>query len=84
MQIALGVRPFRKTQMKTVLLMLILLTTAGPALAGGPQISCETVRAFVTHVGLKQARAQARAAGMTAKQEREARQCFVTKEIARR
>jgi hypothetical protein len=68
--------------MKTALLMLIFLATAGPAFADELQISCETVRAFVTQVGLKEAKAQARAAGMTAQQERSARQCFVTKEIA--
>jgi hypothetical protein len=55
-------------RMKIALLMLIFVATAGPALAGELQISCETV--------------QARAAGMTAQQERRARQCFVTKEIA--
>jgi hypothetical protein len=66
--------------MKTALLMLIFLATAGPALADELQISCETVRAYVTQVGLMQAKAQARAAGMTAQQERRARQCFVTKE----
>ena len=44
------------------------------------QISCETVRAYVAQVGLIQAKAQAHAAGMTAQQERRARQCFVTKE----
>ena len=68
--------------MKTALFMLIFLATAGPALADELQISCETVRAYVTQVGLMQAKAQARAAGMTAQQERRARQCFVTKEIA--
>ena len=69
-------------RMKIALLMLIFVATAGPALAGELQISCETVRAFVTQVGLIQAKAQARAAGMTAQQERRARQCFVTKKIA--
>jgi hypothetical protein len=68
--------------MKTALLMLIFLATAAPASANELQISCETVRAYVAQVGLIQAKAQAHAAGMTAQQERSARQCFVTREIA--
>jgi hypothetical protein len=68
--------------MKTALLILIFLATAGPASADELQISCETVRAYVTQVGLIKAKALARAAGMTAEQEHRARQCFVTKEIA--
>ena len=75
--------PLQKaTWMKTALLMLILLATAAPASADEMQISCEMVRAYVSQVGLIEAKAQARAAGMTVQQERRARQCFVTKKIA--
>ena len=38
--------------------------------------ACETVRAYVSLVGLAQAKAMARASGMTAAQERRARQCL--------
>jgi hypothetical protein len=75
--------------MKTALLMLIFVATASPALARPyhahqnlgkpPRINCETVRAYVGQVGLAQAEALARAAGMTASQERRARQCFAEK-----
>jgi hypothetical protein len=40
------------------------------------RISCATVRAYVAEVGLVQARAVARAHGMTAWQERLARRCL--------
>jgi hypothetical protein len=66
--------------MKTALVVLTLLAVACPALADDPQISCETVRAYVTQVGLVQAKAQARAAGMTAAQQRRARQCLASKD----
>ena len=39
-------------------------------------ISCEMVRSYVAQVGLAQARAMAQAAGMTASEERRARQCL--------
>jgi hypothetical protein len=61
--------------MKNALLVLIFVTTASPALAD-PQITCEIVRAYARQVGLVQAKAQARAAGMTAEQERRARRCL--------
>ena len=38
--------------------------------------TCEDVRRFVAENGLAQARAKARAAGMTAAQERQAAQCL--------
>jgi hypothetical protein len=57
-----------------------LLATATPVLADDPQVTCATVRAYVTQVGLVQARAQARAAGMTAAQQRRARQCLASKD----
>ena len=41
-------------------------------------ITCEMVRAYVAQVGLDQARAVAKAAGMTASQERRARHCLET------
>ena len=83
------------TWMKTALLMLIIFVAAGgPALAkpyhpyqnsgqaAGSEpshISCDTVRAYVGQVGLVQAKAQARAAGMTASQEQRARRCLAKK-----
>jgi hypothetical protein len=57
--------------MKTFVLALTLLVSPASA-----QYSCEQVRAFVAANGLAQARAQARAAGMTALQEREASKCL--------
>jgi hypothetical protein len=48
--------------------------------AGRPsQINCQTIRAYVGQVGLVQATALARAAGMTASQERRARRCIAKK-----
>jgi hypothetical protein len=43
-------------------------------------IYCATVRAYVVQVGLVQAKALARAAGMTASQELRARRCFAEKD----
>lgn len=68
--------------MKIALLILICLAATNPALADELQISCETIRAYVAQVGLMEAKAQARAAGMTVQQERRARQCFVNKTLA--
>jgi hypothetical protein len=79
--------------MKTALLMLIFVATASPVLAkphhahqnsgqtarSGLHINCETVRAYAGQVGLVQAKALARAAGMTASQERRARECLAEK-----
>jgi len=42
-------------------------------------MTCETVRAYVSQVGLATATAIARANGMTAVQERKARQCLATR-----
>ena len=39
-------------------------------------ITCEMVRSYVAQVGLAQAKAMAQAAGMTASEERRARQCL--------
>jgi hypothetical protein len=51
--------------------------SSGQEISGGSQqISCETVRAYVSQVGLVQAKAMARANGMTATQEWRARQCL--------
>jgi len=81
--------------MKTALLMTILVAAASPVLAnpyrayqGADQtswsevsrINCETVRAYVNEVGLVQARALARAAGMTAFQEWRASRCLAKKD----
>jgi hypothetical protein len=69
--------------MKSALLMLFSVATAGPVLADThanrvepSSITCDTVRAYVSQVGLAQAKAIARANGMTAAQERKARQCL--------
>jgi hypothetical protein len=61
--------------MKTALLMLVFVATASPVFADS-QITCETVRAYVKQVGFVQAKAIARAVGMTAVQERRASRCF--------
>jgi hypothetical protein len=75
--------------MKTALLMLLFVATASPVLAGSParadrvgpsSITCETVRAYVSQLGLAQAKALARANGMTALQERRARQCLASRD----
>ena len=73
--------------MKTTLLMLILLATASPVLADPPRanraepaITCQTVRAYVSQVGVVAAKAIARANGMTASQERRARQCLASRD----
>jgi hypothetical protein len=43
-------------------------------------LTCETVRAYVSLVGLEQAKAMARAKGMTAAQEWRARQCLAKRD----
>jgi hypothetical protein len=73
--------------MKIAMLMLLLVATASPVLAGPHRanraepstMTCETVRAYVSQVGLATATAIARANGMTAVQERKARQCLATR-----
>jgi hypothetical protein len=47
--------------------------------AGRPPINCQAIRAYVGQVGLVQATAMARAAGMTTSQERRARRCLAKK-----
>jgi hypothetical protein len=71
--------------MKTALLMLLFIATTSPVLANprGAQdsaISCETVRAYVSQVGLAKAKAIAWANGMTALQERMARECLARRD----
>jgi hypothetical protein len=74
--------------MKITLLMFLLVATASPVLAssnranwaGHSTITCETVRAYVSQVGLATATAMARANGMTVAQERKARQCLATRD----
>ena len=74
--------------MKIGLVMLFFLATASPVLAGSPRasrsppstITCETVRAYVSQVGVGAAKAMARANGMTAAQERRARQCLASRD----
>lgn len=68
--------------MKAVMCM-IVLGLSSPSLAAGwnrPQshrhITCAMVRSYVQSVGVEQARAAARAAGMTASEERNARRCL--------
>ena len=80
--------------MKPALLMLLFLAAASPALADPNRvdhysglapwgqswtITCETVRAYVSQVGLAQAKATARANGMTAAQEWLASRCLAKK-----
>jgi hypothetical protein len=70
--------------MKIALVMLLFLATASPAFAGPSAasrsppstITCETVRAYVSLLGLAQAKAMARANGMSTVQERKAAQCL--------
>jgi hypothetical protein len=77
--------------MKGALLILILVASGSPLLANqygdyqrlgraargeSSSINCETVRYYVGQMGLEQAKALARAAGMTASQEWRARRCL--------
>jgi hypothetical protein len=73
--------------MKTSLLMLLFVVAASPVLADphragrdGSAITCDTVRAYVSQVGIVAAKAMARARGMTAAQERRARQCLASRD----
>ena len=73
--------------MKTSLLMLLFVVAASPVLADphraggdGPAITCDTVRAYVSQVGIVAAKAMARARGMTAAQERRARHCLASRD----
>ena len=59
--------------MKTFIFAFALTLLVTPAFA---QYTCEDVRRFVAENGLAQARAKARAAGMTDAQERQAAQCL--------
>jgi hypothetical protein len=81
--------------MKTALLILFFVAAGNPvsakpfhayqnsgraALGESSHINCDTVRAYVDQVGLVQAKALARAAGMTALQERRASRCIAKKD----
>ena len=81
--------------MKTALLMMIFVAAASSVLANpyrsyrdsdqtqwdqSSHINCAKVRAYVLEVGLVQATALARAAGMTAGQEWRARRCLAKKD----
>jgi hypothetical protein len=73
--------------MKIVLLMLLFAGSASPVMAAShranraePAMTCETVRAYVSQVGLAAAKALARAHGMTPVQERGARQCLASRD----
>jgi hypothetical protein len=81
--------------MKTALMLLLLVAAATPALAHPHRVdhysgqapgsepssvNCETVRSYVMEVGLVQARALARARGMTSSQEWRARQCLAKRD----
>jgi hypothetical protein len=59
--------------MKTFIFSFALTLLVIPAFA---QYTCQDVRRFVAENGLAQARAKARAAGMTDAQERQAAQCL--------
>jgi hypothetical protein len=79
------------TEMKTAFLIMVFVAAASPGSAAdkqdfgqarwneSPHVNCETVRAYVDQVGLAQATALARAAGMTAGQEWRARRCLAKK-----
>jgi hypothetical protein len=71
----------------TVVVLMLLFVSASPVLADArqakraePTITCETVRAYVSQVGLAAAKAIARANGMTPVQERRARQCLASRD----
>jgi hypothetical protein len=73
--------------MKASLLMLVFVAAASPVLADPHRagraesgITCDTVRAYVSQVGVVAAKAMARANGMTAAQERRARQCLASRD----
>jgi hypothetical protein len=81
--------------MKTALLIMIVVVTASPVLANpyrphqdseptrwdqSSHINCGMVRAYVAQVGLVQATALARAAGMTVGQEWRARRCLAKRD----
>jgi hypothetical protein len=73
--------------MRISLLMLVFVAAASPVLAdphradrAEPAITCDTVRAYVSQVGIVGAKAMARAHGMTAAQERRARQCLASRD----
>jgi hypothetical protein len=74
----------RKGLMKLVLVMLLFAGGVSPVMAAAnraePAITCETVRAYVSQVGLAAAKAIARANGMTPTQERRARQCLASRD----
>jgi hypothetical protein len=81
----------KATEMKTALLIMMFVASASPGSAADQRdlgqarwnesshVNCETVRAYVAQVGLEQAAALARAAGMTAGQEWRARRCLAKK-----
>jgi hypothetical protein len=77
--------------MKSALLILVLVASVSPLLANpygdyqrsgraargeSSSVNCETIRSYVGQMGLEQAKALARAAGMTASQEWRARRCL--------
>lgn len=73
--------------MKTSSLLLLFVAAASPVLADPHRagraesaITCDTVRAYVSQVGVLAAKAMARANGMTAAQERRARQCLASRD----
>ena len=80
--------------MRSALLILFAIVTISPACAlshrfsSGPghsewatpsAITCETVRSYVSMMGVEQARALALAHGMTDAQERRARRCLTSR-----
>ena len=81
----------KATEMKPALLIMVFVASASPGLAADKRdlgqdrwnesshVNCETVRAYVAQVGLVQATALARAAGMTPGQEWRARRCLAKK-----
>lgn len=78
----------KAAEMKITLSIMMLVVAASPASAADQRyvdqahwnesshVNCETVRSYVAQVGLAEATALARAAGMTAVQEWKARRCL--------
>jgi hypothetical protein len=72
--------------MKMTFMVLAMLAAANPVLAAPkrtnraePAITCETVRSYVSQVGVAAATSMGRAKGMTASQERRARRCLASR-----
>ena len=70
----------RNISLKTARQSLLDMADSYRANRAEPAITCETVRAYVSQMGLAAAKAIARANGMTPAQERRARQCLASRD----